>query len=84
MAQMVKRFGRYGQYPAFQTGPSAQRTGAVTRSRRAIGTAVDDLDFALVRLTGVIDNRSVRSPLVALDEDEVEALRVGLVAAGLL
>ena len=39
---------------------------------------------AALELTGVIDNRSVRSPLVALDEDEVEALRVGLVAAGLL
>ncbi|WP_017935186.1 4-hydroxy-tetrahydrodipicolinate synthase [Nocardioides sp. Iso805N] len=39
---------------------------------------------AALELTGVIDNRSVRSPLVALDDDEVEALRVGLVAAGLL
>ncbi|WGL50947.1 4-hydroxy-tetrahydrodipicolinate synthase [Nocardioides sp. BP30] len=39
---------------------------------------------AALELTGVIDNRSVRSPLVALDEDEVEALRAGLVAAGLL
>jgi 4-hydroxy-tetrahydrodipicolinate synthase len=39
---------------------------------------------AALELTGVIDNRSVRSPLVALDEDEVEALRAGLVASGLL
>jgi len=39
---------------------------------------------AALELTGVIDNRSVRSPLVALDDDEVEALRAGLVAAGLL
>jgi 4-hydroxy-tetrahydrodipicolinate synthase len=39
---------------------------------------------AALELTGVIDNRSVRSPLVALDEDEVEALRAGLAAAGLL
>lgn len=39
---------------------------------------------AALELTGVIDNRSVRSPLVALDEDEVEAVRAGLVASGLL
>jgi len=39
---------------------------------------------AALELTGVIDNRTVRSPLVALDDAEVEALRAGLVAAGLL
>lgn len=39
---------------------------------------------AALELTGVIDNRHVRSPLVALDDDEVAALRQGLVAAGLL
>jgi len=39
---------------------------------------------AALELTGVIDNRHVRSPLVALDDDEVETLRQGLVAAGLL
>lgn len=39
---------------------------------------------AALELTGVIDNRTVRGPLVALDEAEVEALRSGLVAAGLL
>lgn len=39
---------------------------------------------AALELTGVIDNRTVRSPLVALDDAEVDALRSGLVAAGLL
>ena len=39
---------------------------------------------AALELTGVIDNRHVRSPLVQLDDDEVEALRAGLVASGLL
>ncbi|CAB4718052.1 unannotated protein [freshwater metagenome] len=39
---------------------------------------------AALQLQGVIDNRFVRSPLVELDDDEVAALRAGLVAAGLL
>ncbi len=39
---------------------------------------------AALQLLGVIDNRRVRGPLVALDDDEVAALRGGLVAAGLL
>ncbi|MEI7056749.1 4-hydroxy-tetrahydrodipicolinate synthase [Nocardioides sp. CCNWLW239] len=39
---------------------------------------------AALELTGVIDNRHVRGPLVALDDDEVEALRAGLEASGLL
>jgi len=33
---------------------------------------------------GVIDNRNVRSPLLALDDAEHEAVRVGLTTAGLL
>ena len=33
---------------------------------------------------GVIDNRFVRSPLLALDDDEHAAVRAGLVAAGLI
>ena len=33
---------------------------------------------------GVLDNRSVRSPLMALDDEEYAALRAGLVASGLL
>lgn len=39
---------------------------------------------AALQLLGVLDNRNVRSPLVALDDSEAEALRAGLVAAGLL
>jgi 4-hydroxy-tetrahydrodipicolinate synthase len=39
---------------------------------------------ATLQLLGVLDNRNVRSPLVPLDEAEVEALRAGLVAAGAL
>ena len=39
---------------------------------------------AALELLGVIDNRRVRGPLVALDDDEVAALRSGLAAAGLL
>ncbi|MDO7866998.1 4-hydroxy-tetrahydrodipicolinate synthase [Nocardioides jiangxiensis] len=33
---------------------------------------------------GVLDNRAVRSPLMALDDEEYAALRAGLVASGLL
>jgi 4-hydroxy-tetrahydrodipicolinate synthase len=39
---------------------------------------------ASLQLLGVLDNRNVRSPLVALDDDEVAALRTGLTTAGLL
>ena len=39
---------------------------------------------AALQLFGVLDNRNVRSPLVPLDDAEVEALRVGLAAAGLM
>jgi 4-hydroxy-tetrahydrodipicolinate synthase len=39
---------------------------------------------AALQLLGVLDNRNVRSPLVPLDDSEVEALRAGLAASGLL
>jgi len=39
---------------------------------------------AALQLLGVLSNRNVRGPLVALDDDEVAALRTGLSAAGLL
>jgi 4-hydroxy-tetrahydrodipicolinate synthase len=39
---------------------------------------------AALQLAGVLDNRNVRGPLVPLDEEELAALRAGLVAAGLL
>jgi 4-hydroxy-tetrahydrodipicolinate synthase len=39
---------------------------------------------AALELLGVLDNRRVRGPLVALDDAEVAALRTGLAAAGLI
>lgn len=39
---------------------------------------------AALQLLGVLDDRRVRQPLEQLDDAEVEALRAGLVAAGLL
>jgi 4-hydroxy-tetrahydrodipicolinate synthase len=39
---------------------------------------------AALQLLGVLDNRNVRSPLVPLDDDELAALRAGLVAAHVL
>ena len=39
---------------------------------------------AALQLLGVLDNRNVRGPLVPLDDAEVEALRIGLAASGLL
>ncbi len=39
---------------------------------------------AALQLLGVLDNRRVRSPLVELTEDEVQALRTGLSASGLI
>ncbi|MGH3360847.1 MAG: 4-hydroxy-tetrahydrodipicolinate synthase [Nocardioides sp.] len=39
---------------------------------------------AALQLLGVLDNRNVRGPLVPLDDDEVAALRAGLVGSGLL
>lgn len=39
---------------------------------------------AALQLLGVLANRNVRAPLVPLDDDEVEALRSGLAASGLI
>ena len=39
---------------------------------------------AALQLLGVLDNRNVRAPLVPLSDEEVEALRDGLAASGLL
>jgi len=39
---------------------------------------------AALQLLGVLDNRTVRSPLVPLDEEEYAGLRAGLAASGLL
>jgi 4-hydroxy-tetrahydrodipicolinate synthase len=37
-----------------------------------------------MQLLGVLDNRRVRGPLVAIDDDELVALRAALQKAGLL
>lgn len=39
---------------------------------------------AALELAGLLDNRRVRGPLLALDEDEVDALRQGLTSSGLI
>jgi len=39
---------------------------------------------AALQLLGVLENRNVRAPLVALDDDELAALRAGLATSGLL
>ncbi|NHA68824.1 4-hydroxy-tetrahydrodipicolinate synthase [Phycicoccus flavus] len=57
--------------PAFDAVMGVQNYGATTAK-------------AALELLGVLDNRRVRGPLVALDDDEVDALRTGLGAAGLL
>ena len=57
--------------PAFEAVMGVPNYGATTAK-------------AALELLGVIDNRRVRGPLVALDDDEVAALRSGLAAAGLL
>ena len=57
--------------PAFEAVMGVPNYGATTAK-------------ASLQLLGVLDNRHVRSPLVALDDDEVAALRAGLTAAGLL
>src|SRR5690606_17319227 len=57
--------------PAFEAVMGVPNYGATTAK-------------ASLELLGVLDNRHVRSPLVALDDDELAALRTGLVAAGLL
>ena len=44
----------------------------------------DAVDASAQCLAGVLDNRHVRGPLVALDDDEVAALRAALQKAGLL
>lgn len=57
--------------PAFEAVMGVPNYGATTAK-------------AALELLGVLDNRRVRGPLVALDDHEVAALRTGLAAAGLL
>lgn len=57
--------------PAFQAVMGVENYGATTAK-------------AALQLLGVLDNRNVRSPLVALDDAEVADLRAGLAASGLM
>lgn len=60
-----------GMLPAIDAIMGAPNYGATTAK-------------AALQLTGVLENRHVRSPLVALDETEVADLKAGLEAAGVL
>jgi 4-hydroxy-tetrahydrodipicolinate synthase len=60
-----------GLVPAFEAIMGVPNYGATTAK-------------AALELLGVLPNRSVRAPLMALDEAEVADLRAALVAAGLL
>jgi len=57
--------------PAFEAVMGVTHYGATTAK-------------AGLQLLGVLDNRNVRGPLVPLDDAEVDALRAGLAASGLL
>ncbi|GAA5116357.1 4-hydroxy-tetrahydrodipicolinate synthase [Alloalcanivorax gelatiniphagus] len=57
--------------PAFEAVMGVPNYGATTAK-------------AALELLGVLDNRRVRGPLVALDDAEVAELRTGLAAAGLI
>jgi 4-hydroxy-tetrahydrodipicolinate synthase len=75
---------------AFETGDHAGALAIYTRLLPAIDAVMGAPNYgattakAGLQLLGVLDNRNVRAPLVPLDDDEVAALRAGLVASGLL
>jgi 4-hydroxy-tetrahydrodipicolinate synthase len=75
---------------AFFAGDHAEALTIFTRMLPAIDAVMGVPNYgattakAALQLLGVLDNRNVRAPLVALDDDEVAALRAGLDAAGLL
>ncbi len=75
---------------AFLAGDSAEALTIFTRLLPAIDAIMGVANYgattakAALQLLGILDNRNVRAPLVALDDDEVAALRAGLVASGLL
>jgi 4-hydroxy-tetrahydrodipicolinate synthase len=75
---------------AFFAGDHAEALAIFTRLLPAIDAVMGVANYgattakAALQLLGVLDNRIVRAPLVALDDDEVAALRAGLDAAGLL
>ncbi|GAB3862845.1 4-hydroxy-tetrahydrodipicolinate synthase [Nocardioides maradonensis] len=75
---------------AFQRGDNAEalriHTGLVPAYEAVMGVPNYGATTAkaAMQLLGVLDNRTVRSPLMALDEAEVAALAAGLRAAGVL
>jgi 4-hydroxy-tetrahydrodipicolinate synthase len=75
---------------AFDAGDHAGALAIFTRLLPAIDAVMDVPNYgattakAGLQLLGVLDNRNVRGPLVPLDDAEVEALRIGLAASGLL
>jgi 4-hydroxy-tetrahydrodipicolinate synthase len=75
---------------AYEAGDPAGALAVYTRMLPAIDAIMGVANYgattakAALQLLGVLDNRAVRGPLVALDDDEVAALRTGLVAAGVL
>ena len=75
---------------AFESGDHAGALAIFTRLLPAIDAVMGVPNYgattakAGLQLLGVLDNRNVRGPLVPLDDAEVEALRAGLAASGLL
>ncbi|GCD88686.1 4-hydroxy-tetrahydrodipicolinate synthase [Nocardioides sp. LS1] len=75
---------------AFRAGDHAQALTIFTRLLPATDAVMGVPNYgattakAALQLLGVLDNRNVRAPLVPLDDDEVAALRAGLVASGLI
>ena len=75
---------------AFAEGNTAEALRIHTRLAPAFDAVMGVANYgattakAALELLGVLDNRNVRGPLVPLDDDEVTALRAGLVASGLI
>ena len=75
---------------AFDAGDHAEALRIYTQLLPAVDAVMGPANYgattakASLQLLGVLDNRNVRAPLVPLDDDEVAALRAGLVASGLL
>jgi 4-hydroxy-tetrahydrodipicolinate synthase len=75
---------------AFWAGDHAGALTIFTRLLPAIDAVMGVPNYgattakAALQLLGILDNRNVRAPLVPLTDDEVDALRVGLIASGLL
>ncbi|MGZ4449758.1 MAG: 4-hydroxy-tetrahydrodipicolinate synthase [Nocardioides sp.] len=75
---------------AFLAGDHAEALTIFTRMLPAIDAVMGVANYgattakAALQLLGVLDNRNVRGPLVPLDDDEVAALRAGLLASGLI